>query len=90
MLIFIAIFWIAPIFVGQKIGAPKNRAGWAWGLVLGWLGVIIVAVLSNKNPQIAAQDSALTAKQREVQQLEMDIRLAELQAKKRELEAAER
>jgi hypothetical protein len=43
-LFFVLFFWIAPVFVGHKIGAPKNRAGWAWGL-LGWLGVIIVACL---------------------------------------------
>ncbi len=45
-LVFFAIFWIAPIFVGHAIGKPKLRAGWAWGLFLGWLGVIIVALLS--------------------------------------------
>ena len=42
---FIALFWIAPIFVGHVIGVGKGRAGWAWGLLLGWLGVIIVACL---------------------------------------------
>jgi hypothetical protein len=45
ILLFAAFFWVAPIFVGHKIGAPKNRAGWAWGLLLGWLGVIILACL---------------------------------------------
>ena len=45
-LILIAVFWIAPIFVGHAIGKPKGRTGWAWGLLLGWLGVIIVALLS--------------------------------------------
>jgi hypothetical protein len=50
--IFFAIVWmILPIWVGQKIGGPKGRAGWAWGLVLGWLGVVVVALLSDKNPQ---------------------------------------
>jgi hypothetical protein len=42
----IQIFWIAPIFVGQQIGSRKGRAGWAWGLLLGWIGVIIVAAMS--------------------------------------------
>lgn len=27
------------------IGGPKGRYGWIWGLFLGWLGVIIVALL---------------------------------------------
>jgi hypothetical protein len=50
-LIFIALFAIAPIFVGHHLGKSKNRAGWAWGLLLGWLGVIIVACLSDKSSQ---------------------------------------
>ena len=44
-LLFAAIFWVAPIVAGHKIGAGKNRAGWAWGLLLGWIGVLIVALL---------------------------------------------
>jgi hypothetical protein len=87
-LLFIGAFWIAPIFVGHKIGAPKQRAGWAWGLLLGWIGVAIVACLSNKDPQIAAQDVALTAKHREIEELEAEVRLAELNARKAALESA--
>jgi hypothetical protein len=45
VLIFALVFWVAPVFAGHKIGAPKNRAGWAWGLLLGWIGVLIVACL---------------------------------------------
>jgi hypothetical protein len=44
-LIFATIFWILPIYVAHQIGVSKHRAGWAWGLILGWLGVIIVALL---------------------------------------------
>ncbi len=40
------ISWIAAVVVATKIGAKKNRAGWAWGLFLGWIGVAIVACLS--------------------------------------------
>lgn len=43
--LFILIFWLAPIAVGTAIGRGKNRAGWAWGLLLGWLGVIILVLL---------------------------------------------
>ena len=46
--LFILIFWILPIVVGHLIGKPKNRAGWAWALFLGWIGVLIVALLSPK------------------------------------------
>jgi hypothetical protein len=44
-LLFAVLFWVLPIVVGHKIGSEKNRAGWAWGLLLGWIGVIVVACL---------------------------------------------
>jgi len=50
ILIFIAIFWIVPIFVGHAIGKPKRRHGGWWGALLGWLGVIAVALLPAKAP----------------------------------------
>lgn len=45
LLVGAVILWIVPIFVGRAIGRPKNRSGGWWGFFLGWLGVIIVAVL---------------------------------------------
>jgi hypothetical protein len=39
------LFWAAAVFVGHKIGEPKGRTGWAWGLLLGWIGVVILACL---------------------------------------------
>jgi TM2 domain-containing membrane protein YozV len=77
LLIFVAVFWVLPIFVGHRIGAPKGRQGWLWGLLLGWIGVIIVACLSDK--------TGLTAKQRQVAELEADLKLAELQKRQAEL-----
>jgi threonine/homoserine efflux transporter RhtA len=88
VLIFAAIFWVAPIFVGHKLGAPKNRAGWAWGLLLGWIGVIIVACLSAKHPQPTAADVALTSDKLKIEALETEIRLAELNARKEALQRA--
>jgi uncharacterized membrane protein HdeD (DUF308 family) len=44
--VLLLISWIAAVIVATKIGAKKNRAGWAWGLFLGWIGVAIVACLS--------------------------------------------
>jgi hypothetical protein len=80
LVVFFAIFWVsliwlAPIFVAYHLGKPKNRAGWPWGLFLGWFGVIILACLS---PSTAA----LTKKQREVAELEAEIRLVELRRQK--------
>jgi hypothetical protein len=37
--------WAGAVLVGHKIGEGKNRTGWAWGLFLGWLGVIILACI---------------------------------------------
>lgn len=45
LLIWIVILWIVPVFVGHAIGKSKGRAGLLYGLFLGWLGVIIVAIL---------------------------------------------
>jgi hypothetical protein len=44
--VLLLISWIAAVVVANKIGAKKNRAGWASGLFLGWLGVAIVACLA--------------------------------------------
>ena len=41
----VVIFWLVPCFVGQAIGKRKNRQGGWWGFFLGWIGVIIVALL---------------------------------------------
>lgn len=45
VLFWLGLFWGLPIYVGHRIGSKKGRAGWAWGLFLGWIGVIIVACL---------------------------------------------
>ena len=75
MILVIALISLAlSTFVAQKIGAPKGRQGWLWGFLLGWIGVIIVACLSDKNPRTVA----LTGKQAELAELEADVRLAEL------------
>ena len=42
----VGLIWLVlPIWVGHRIGKPKGRAGWLWGFFLGWIGVIIVALL---------------------------------------------
>jgi hypothetical protein len=51
-IIFIAIFWIAPIVAAQMIGNRKGRRfAWVWGVVLGWIGVLIVALLPRKDAE---------------------------------------
>lgn len=66
------LVFVVPIVVGQLIGKPKHRHGWAWGLLLGWLGVIIVACLGPLE----------TASERELAELEAEVRLAELQQRR--------
>jgi Na+/melibiose symporter-like transporter len=39
------IFFIIPIFVAVAQGRAKDRAGLAYGIFLGWIGVIILAFL---------------------------------------------
>ena len=56
-LVFIAVFSLLPIYVAHRIGAPKGRMGWLWGLLLGWVGVIIVAVLPPASRQTAAPET---------------------------------
>jgi hypothetical protein len=49
-ILFILVFWIAPVVAAYAIGNRKGRTyGWVWGLLLGWIGVVIVAVLPRKS-----------------------------------------
>jgi hypothetical protein len=45
LLVAAIIFWVVPIFVAVSQGRAKDRAGLAYGLFLGWVGVIILAFL---------------------------------------------
>lgn len=61
------ILWIVPIFVANSQGKAKNRAGIAYGLFLGWLGVLVLAVLppnhgtreDTANPKLAGLNRSL-------------------------------
>jgi hypothetical protein len=39
------ILWIVPVFVAYSMGKAKARDGLMYGLFLGWLGVLILALL---------------------------------------------
>jgi hypothetical protein len=41
----VIVFWIIPIFVAVSQGRTKDRAGLAYGIFLGWIGVIVLAFL---------------------------------------------
>lgn len=58
------ILWIVPIFVANSIGNSKRRAGAFYGIFLGWLGVLIVAVLSPLPEKTLAEQMAAVERQR--------------------------
>jgi len=41
----IVVLWVVPCYVCYQQGKAKNRNGLAWGLLLGWLGVLALAAL---------------------------------------------
>lgn len=45
VLLIVGFFWILPWWLACQIGAPKGRSGGWWGFLLGWLGVLVVALL---------------------------------------------
>lgn len=53
-LLVIGLIWVLPIFVAASIGNPKGRAGWLYGILLGWLGVLLVALLPPKPHVVVA------------------------------------
>jgi len=66
------LFWAVPIALANRIALGKGRRhGWLWGFVLGWIGVLIVALLGNRDEELEA--------------LEREVRLAELQRRAAEL-----
>lgn len=48
LLLFFAVgLWAVPIAVAHSIGTGKGMENsWVWGLVLGWVGVLVVALQS--------------------------------------------
>jgi hypothetical protein len=45
LIVTLAIFWGAPIAICNHLGQSRDRTGWMWGLFLGWLGVLILAIM---------------------------------------------
>jgi hypothetical protein len=46
LFVFGVIFWAFPIAVANGLGHRRNRTGWPYGLLLGWLGVLILSCTS--------------------------------------------
>lgn len=61
LIILIPVFWIAPIFVARAIGKGKGKeSSWVWGLLLGWLGVLIVALQSRPQAPVIIRPASPT------------------------------
>lgn len=75
VLIVIVLFVALPIWASQRIGSRNGRhSAWVWGLLLGWLGVLIVAILG-------------PARDRELEELERVVRRGELEKRQAELQS---
>lgn len=51
MWLFSLLIWGVAIYVAYNLGKKKNRNGLAWGILLGWIGVIALLCLP-ENKQI--------------------------------------
>ena len=53
--VLLLLLWGVPIWATANIGGRKGHPnGWVWGLFLGWIGVVIVALLpegAGRNPR---------------------------------------
>lgn len=54
--ILIFFFFAAPAIVGHYIGKDKGRTGWMWGLLLSWIGVLIVALFPPVDTPVVSYD----------------------------------
>jgi hypothetical protein len=51
LVLWIVVWFAVPAFVGNAMGEPKARSGWAYGLLLGWIGIAILALLPPRSNQ---------------------------------------
>ena len=88
---YLGLLWVLPIIIATELGESRGRNGWLWGFFLGWLGVLILACMSNPNRAHQLRDPQLRdlqVRELEVRELEAKVRLAELrQAGQEQFEA---
>jgi hypothetical protein len=51
VLVAVTVLWILPVWVCVAQGDVRNRNGWAWGLLLGWIGVLMIFLLPPLEPE---------------------------------------
>ena len=70
----ILVFWGLPMSVGALVASSKGRrGGWAWGLLLSWPGVLILALQPNQTPQHVAR----TEEQTQMAETEAEVHVRE-------------
>jgi hypothetical protein len=45
VMLVLSLIWLLPIVISIELGKSRDRMGWMWGLFLGWLGVLILAIM---------------------------------------------
>jgi hypothetical protein len=45
----VVVLWVIPILVASSQGKAKGREGAVYGVLAGWLGVLILALLPARN-----------------------------------------
>ena len=58
------VWWALPIAVANGLGHRRNRKGWEYGLLLGWLGVLILSCTSYLPSPAEIQVRELEAQQK--------------------------
>lgn len=54
--ILVGLLWLLPIVIAIELGESRDRTGWKWGLFLGWLGVLILAIMRPRPSEVVVVD----------------------------------
>jgi hypothetical protein len=65
----VLIMWVAPIMVTHGMGKKRNRQGWLWGFLLGWLGVLILFFM----PPLLSEEQKELEQQLRVMKLHQEL-----------------
>ena len=49
-IMWIVVWWVLPVWVCVARAEERSRNGWAWGLLFGWLGVLMIFALPARKP----------------------------------------
>jgi drug/metabolite transporter (DMT)-like permease len=56
-IVVVSVFSFVPIYVANRLGEARGRRGqWIWGVVLGWIGVLVVLLRPTKDAPSVGPD----------------------------------